>query len=90
MDREVLNLISYDERTQKTITSVAGSIQDTYLALETTTEQLEQEGIFWVEDEHIDKHTLVRKFATAEEGHMASLIVVGGTVCSNTRNPNHQ
>ena len=80
MDREVLNLISYDERTQKAITSVAGSIQDTYLALEATTEQLEQEGIFWVEDQQIDKHTLVRKFATEDEGHMASLIVVGGTI----------
>lgn len=79
---QVLNLISYDERTQKQIACVAGSIQDTYLALETTTEQLEQQGVFWVEDQHIDKHTLVRKFATTDQGHIASLIVVGGVVAN--------
>ena len=82
METSILNLISYDERLQKTVSSVAGSIQDIYLTLEATTELLERDGVFWVEDQHIDKHTLVRKFATAEEGHMASLIVVGGVASS--------
>lgn len=72
-----LNLISYDERKQKMIASMQGSVQDTYEALDITTRELEQGGVFWVEDQQLDKHTLIRKFATPVDGHVASLIVVG-------------
>lgn len=75
---QVLNLISYDELAQRTVASVAGPLGAIYQTLDRTTEQLEQDGVFWVEDQKIDTHTLVRKFATADQGHVASLIVVGG------------
>lgn len=80
MSTTQLNLISYDECAQRVLTAVAGSIQDVYQTLDRTTEQLEQQEIFWVEDLELDKHTLVRKFATVEQGHVASLIVVGGQI----------
>jgi len=75
---QTLTIISYDELDRRVVAQATGSVSDVYECLERTTESLEQQRAFWVEDQQLDKHTLVRKFATVDQGHIASLIVVGG------------
>ena len=73
-----LSLILWDNRTKQVLHDSIHSVQETYALLDDTTEHYETEGIYFVNEIKVDTNTLVREFATKEEGLVVSLIVCGG------------
>jgi hypothetical protein len=78
---EQLALIYQDEINRRPLSIIYDTIPNVYLRLESETERAEEMGLMWVDEHKIDTHTLVRNFATKEDGLVASLIVVGGVAC---------
>jgi len=75
---EKLALIYQDEVNRRPISIIYDTIPKIYLMLESETEHAEKLGLMWVDEHKIDTHTLVRNFATVQDGLVASLIVCGG------------
>ena len=73
-----LSLILWDNRTQQVLRDEVFSIQETYAQLDDTTEYYETNGIYFVNEIQLDINTMVREFATIEDGLVISLIVCGG------------
>ena len=73
-----LSLILWDNRAKQVLHDSIHSIQETYALLDDTTEHYETEGIYFVNEIKVDTNTLVREFATKEDGLVISLIVCGG------------
>ena len=73
-----LSLILWDNRTKQVLHDSIHSVQETYALLDDTTEHYETEGIYFVNEIKVDTNTLVREFATKEDGLVISLIVCGG------------
>ena len=73
-----LSLILWDNRTKQVLRDSIHSVQDTYAILDDATELYETNGIYLVNEVKVDTNTLVREFATKEEGLVISLIVCGG------------
>jgi hypothetical protein len=73
-----LSLILWDNRTQQVLRDEVFSIQETYAQLDDTTEYYETNGIYFVNEIKLDINTMVREFATIEDGLVISLIVCGG------------
>jgi len=78
MNDEQLVLIYHDEINGRPLSIVYDTIANTYLRLESETRQCEEMGLMWVDEHKIDTHTLIRYFATEQDGLVASLIVCGG------------
>ena len=75
-----LSLILWDNRTKQVLRDSIHSIQETYELLDGATEIYETNGIYLVNEIKVDTNTLVREFATKEDGLVVSLIVCGGRV----------
>jgi hypothetical protein len=73
-----LSLILWDNRTKQVLRDSVHSVQETYELLDGATELYETNGIYFVNEVKVDTNTLVREFATKEEGLVVSLIVCGG------------
>ena len=73
-----LSLILWDNRTKQVLRDSIHSVQDTYAILDDATELYETNGIYLVNEVKVDTNTLVREFATKEDGLVISLIVCGG------------
>jgi hypothetical protein len=73
-----LSLILWDNRTKQVLRDEVFSIQETYAVLDDTTEHYEANGIYLVNEIKYDINTMVREFATIEDGLVISLIVCGG------------
>ena len=73
-----LSLILWDNRTKQVLRDSVHSVQDTYAILDDATELYETNGIYLVNEVKVDTNTLVREFATKEDGLVISLIVCGG------------
>ena len=73
-----LSLILWDNRTKQVLRDSIHSVQDTYAILDDATELYETNGIYFVNEVKVDTNTLVREFATKEDGLVISLIVCGG------------
>ena len=73
-----LSLILWDNRTKQVLRDEVFSIQETYALLDDTTEYYETNGIYLVNEIKYDINTMVREFATIEDGLVISLIVCGG------------
>ena len=73
-----LSLILWDNRTKQVLRDSIHSVQDTYAILDDATELYETNGIYFVNEVKVDTNTLVREFATKEDGLVLSLIVCGG------------
>lgn len=56
------------------------SFENLVEVLEELTEMFEKKGIFFVGEEKIDKDTIVRDFATINNGYYCSLIICSGIV----------
>ena len=69
---EQLAFIVQDEVNCKPILIEYNSIQNTYLLLESETNRLENEGLMWVDEHKIDTHTIVRNFASEQDGLVCS------------------
>jgi hypothetical protein len=68
----------WDNRTKQVLRDSVHSVQETYELLDGATELYETNGIYFVNEVKVDTNTLVREFATKEEGLVVSLIVCGG------------
>ena len=77
-----LSLILWDNRAKQVLHDSVHSIQETYALLDDATEHYETEGIYFVNEIKVDTNTLVREFATKEDGLVISLIVCGGRAIS--------
>jgi hypothetical protein len=77
-----LSLILWDNRTKQVLRDEVFSIQETYALLDDTTEHYEANGIYLVNEIKYDINTMVREFATIEDGLVISLIVCGGRAFS--------
>ena len=75
---KTLSLILWDNRTKQVLRDSIHSVQDTYAILDDATELYETNGIYLVNEVKVDTNTLVREFATKEDGLVISLIVCGG------------
>lgn len=75
---KTLSLILWDNRTKQVLRDSIHSVQETYELLDGATELYETNGIYLVNEVKVDTNTLVREFATKEEGLVISLIVCGG------------
>ena len=75
---KTLSLILWDNRTKQVLRDSIHSVQETYEILDGATELYETNGIYLVNEAKVDTNTLVREFATKEEGLVISLIVCGG------------
>jgi len=75
---KTLSLILWDNRTKQVLRDSIHSVQETYELLDGATELYETNGIYLVNEVKVDTNTLVREFATKEEGLVVSLIVCGG------------
>ena len=75
---KTLSLILWDNRTKQVLRDSIHSVQETYEILDGATELYETNGIYLVNEVKVDTNTLVREFATKEEGLVISLIVCGG------------
>jgi hypothetical protein len=75
---KTLSLILWDNRTKQVLRDSVHSVQETYELLDGATELYETNGIYFVNEVKVDTNTLVREFATKEEGLVVSLIVCGG------------
>lgn len=73
-----LSLILWDNRTKQVLRDSIHSVQETYELLDGVTELYETNGIYLVNEVKVDTNTLVREFATKEDGLVISLIVCGG------------
>lgn len=73
-----LSLILWDNRTKQVLRDEVFSIQETYALLDDATEHYEANGIYLVNEIKYDINTMVREFATIEDGLVISLIVCGG------------
>ena len=73
-----LSLILWDNRTKQVLRDEIFSIQETYAVLDDATEHYETNGIYLVNEVKYDTNTMVREFATIEDGLVISLIVCGG------------
>jgi hypothetical protein len=73
-----LSLILWDNRTKQVLRDEVFSIQETYAVLDDATEHYETNGIYLVNEIKYDINTMVREFATIEDGLVISLIVCGG------------
>ncbi len=73
-----LSLILWDNRTKQVLRDEVFSIQETYALLDDATEHYETNGIYLVNEIKYDINTMVREFATIEDGLVISLIVCGG------------
>ena len=73
-----LSLILWDNRTKQVLRDEVFSIQETYALLDDVTEHYETNGIYLVNEVKYDTNTMVREFATIEDGLVISLIVCGG------------
>lgn len=73
-----LSLILWDNRAKQVLHDSIHSVQETYALLDDATEHYETEGIYFVNEIKVDTNTLVREFATKEDGLVISLIVCGG------------
>lgn len=73
-----LSLILWDNRTKRVLRDSIHSVQETYELLDEATELYETNGIYLVNEIKHAANTLVREFATKEEGLVVSLIVCGG------------
>jgi hypothetical protein len=77
---KTLSLILWDNRKQQVLRDEVHEMSETYQMLDKATERYEQCGIYFVNEIKHDTHTLVREFATPENGLVVSLIVCGGRV----------
>ena len=77
-----LSLILWDNRTKQVLRDEVFSIQETYELLDDATEHYEANGIYLVNEVKYDTNTMVREFATIEDGLVISLIVCGGRAFS--------
>ena len=77
-----LSLILWDNRTKQVLRDEVFSIQETYALLDDATEHYETNGIYLVNEVKYDTNTMVREFATIEDGLVISLIVCGGRAFS--------
>ena len=77
-----LSLILWDNRTKQVLRDYVFSIQETYAVLDDATEHYETNGIYLVNEVKYDTNTMVREFATIEDGLVISLIVCGGRAFS--------
>ena len=77
---KTLSLILWDNRTKQVLRDSIHSVQETYELLDGATELYETNGIYFVNEVKVDTNTLVREFATKEDGLVISLIVCGGRV----------
>jgi hypothetical protein len=75
---KTLSLILWDNRQQQVLKDEVHEMSETYRILDEATELYEQCGIYFVNEVKHDTHTLVREFATKEDGLVVSLIVCGG------------
>ena len=75
---KTLSLILWDNRQQQVLKDEVHEMHETYQMLDEVTERYEQCGIYFVNEVKHDTHTLVREFATKEDGLVISLIVCGG------------
>lgn len=75
---KTLSLILWDNRTKQVLRDSIHSVQETYELLDGATELYETNGIYLVNEVKVDTNTLVREFATKEDGLVISLIVCGG------------
>jgi hypothetical protein len=73
-----LSLILWDNRTKQVLRDEVFSMQETYALLDDATEHYEANGIYLVNEIKYDINTMVREFATIEDGLVISLIVCGG------------
>ena len=75
-----LSLILWDNRKQQVVRDQVLGISDAYDVLDEATNTYENAGIYLVNEIKHDTHTLVREFATKEDGLVISLILCGGRV----------
>ena len=67
-----LSLILWDNRTKQVLRDSIHSVQETYTLLDECTELYETNGIYFVNEIKHATNTLIREFATKEEGLIVS------------------
>jgi hypothetical protein len=81
---KTLSLILWDNRQQQVLRDQILEMNDAYSVLDEATNTYENAGIYFVNEIKHDTHTLVREFATKENGLVISLILCGG-MANNVR-----
>jgi hypothetical protein len=77
---KTLSLILWDNRKQQVLRDQVFEMSMAYNKLDEATNIYENAGIYLVNEIQCDTHTLVREFATKEDGLVISLILCGGRV----------
>ena len=75
---KTLSLILWDNRKKQVLRDQVLEMNNAYSVLDEATNTYENEGIYFVNEIKYDIHTLVREFATKEDGLVVSLILCGG------------
>ena len=75
-----LSLILWDNRKKQVLRDQVLEMNNAYSVLDEATNTYENAGIYFVNEIKHDIHTLVREFATKEDGLVVSLILCGGRV----------